>query len=100
MPYYDLLGISPDFFEREAGIEADDIIDRSQTRIFTAVNQISRNRKLGEIYLDELAALPNVRIVTHLNRHPAPAAARVPSSRSSMAPRAWQPAGPCAPAHA
>ena len=66
------LGISPDFFEpfrflREAGIEADDIIDRSQARIFTAVNQISRNRKLGEIYLDELAALPNVRIVTHLN---------------------------------
>ena len=68
----ELLGISSDFFEpfrflREAGIEADDIIDRSQTRIFTAVNQISRNRKLGEIYLDELAALPNVRIVTHLN---------------------------------
>jgi choline dehydrogenase-like flavoprotein len=66
------LGISPDFFEpfrlmREAGVEADDIIDRSQDRIFTAVNQISRRRKLGEIYLDELTAMPNVRIVTHLN---------------------------------
>lgn len=68
----EMLKISPKFFQpfqilKEKGIAAEDVVDRGQGEIFTALNQITDHKRLGEIHLDELTASDSVRVVTHLN---------------------------------
>jgi choline dehydrogenase-like flavoprotein len=57
----------PFAFLADAGVEADDALDRAQGDLFTAVNQISRRKRLGPLHLDELRASERVRFVTNLN---------------------------------
>lgn len=66
------LGVDARFHEpfallAEAGVEGDDLVDRSQGDLFTAVNQISDRTRLGPMHAEELTASEHVRVVTNLN---------------------------------